>query len=284
MGSSPGAAWLNGQGNGNTVKQVLRKLVRWTGLRRSTVAAARMCCERNVLARVGRRQPRAGGRILCYHSVGQPMWGVNDVHPDQFRRQIETAMRAGYRFVQPSEIAASGGGPRDLAITFDDGLKSVRTVAAPILAEYDIPWALFAVSDWADGRHAFGDDVMLDWDEIASLARDGVEIGSHSVTHPNFGALEPAAVAQELGESRRTIASRIGLTPATFAIPLGQSANWTAEAGRAARAAGYTTVYAQAEETRPNETTPRTFITRWDHDSVFLAALGGVFDRWEEWV
>ena len=40
----------------------------------------------------------------------------------------------------------------DLAITFDDGLKSVLTNAAPILAEYDVPWSLFVVSDWADGR------------------------------------------------------------------------------------------------------------------------------------
>ena len=60
-------------------------------------------------------------------------WGVNDVSPAQFRRQIELALREGYRFVAASEIGRTGGSPRDLAITFDDGLKSTLTIAAPIL-------------------------------------------------------------------------------------------------------------------------------------------------------
>ena len=59
--------------------------------------------------------------------------------------------------------------------------------------------------------------------------------------------------------------------------------NWTPAAAVAARAAGYTTIYAQAEETRPDGTVPRTFVTSWDHDRIFRAALQGTFDRWEEW-
>src|SRR5262245_9454674 len=98
-----------------------------------------MCCERNILAAVGPRRQRTEGRILCYHSVGQPVWGVNDVSPEQFRRQIELALREGFRFVPASQIGRTGGGPRDLAITFDDGLKSTLTTAAPILAEYGVP-------------------------------------------------------------------------------------------------------------------------------------------------
>jgi len=28
---------------------------------------------------------------------------------------------------------------------------------------------------------------------------------------------------------------------------------------------------------------PRTFVTSWDNDRIFRAALRGSFDRWEEW-
>ncbi len=52
----------------------------------------------------------------------------------------------------------------------------------------------------------------------------------------------------------------------------------------AARAAGYTAVFAQSEERRPPGTVPRTFITRFDGDRIFRGALGGAFDRWEEWL
>src|SRR5688572_3462037 len=122
------------------MKRALKKVVSATGIRRKDVAAARMCCERHWLASFGRSRNRKIGRILCYHTVGQPEWGVNDVTPADFRRQIETALKAGHRFVHASEIASNGGQPNDLAITFDDGLKSVLTHAAPILKDYNLPW------------------------------------------------------------------------------------------------------------------------------------------------
>jgi peptidoglycan/xylan/chitin deacetylase (PgdA/CDA1 family) len=272
------------------VNQGIKKLAKRTGLRRRHVAAARMCCERHVLSTVSRVRrgapaaPRAGGRILCYHSVGQPQWGVNDVRPQRFREQLELALADGFRFVPASEIVRTGGTPTDLAITFDDGLKSVITQAAPILTELAIPWSLFVVSEWADGHHAFGEDVMLDWAEIERCAALGAEIGSHSATHPDFGRLDAEQSLEELVESRDVITDRLGIAPSTFAIPLGQSGNWTAAATTAARDAGYTTVYAQAERTRPAATVARTFVSRFDNDRVFRAALRGAFDGWEEWI
>jgi peptidoglycan/xylan/chitin deacetylase (PgdA/CDA1 family) len=270
------------------MKNLVKKVARRAGIRRSDVAAVRMCSERNLLATFGPTtqspQPRTTGRILCYHSIGQPVWGVNDISPGQFRRHIELALKAGYRFIAPAELASTGGGPKDLAITFDDGMKSALTAAAPILAEYDIPWSIFIVSEWADGRHDWGDDVILRWREIEKMAAAGVEIGSHSATHPDFGLLGRARFADELGRSRRTIEDRTGIRTTSFAIPMGQSDNWSPCATTAAHEAGYETIYAQAEQTRPAGTVARTFITRWDNDHVFRAALRGAFDRWEEWV
>jgi peptidoglycan/xylan/chitin deacetylase (PgdA/CDA1 family) len=223
------------------------------------------------------------GRVLCYHSTGTPSWGVNDVSLSDFRRHIETSLELGFRFVPAETIARGTGDPSDLAITFDDGLTSVAIHAAPVLRDYGIPWTLFVVSAWADGNHAFGADVVLGWREIETLARQGVTIGSHSVTHPNFRTLSAAEAEYELSESRRVIEARTGITAHAFAIPFGQSSDWTTAAARAARAAGYEYVYAQSEQRRPIGTVPRTFITRFDRDRVFRAALRGAFDGWEEW-
>src|SRR3954469_19092089 len=122
------------------MNQTLKRLARRTGLRRTSLASARMLYERNILASLGKRPARQTGRILCYHSIGQPLWGVNDVSPIQFRRHLDLALALGYRIVPAAEIAQTGGGPKDLAITFDDGLMSVATAAAPILAEYGVPY------------------------------------------------------------------------------------------------------------------------------------------------
>jgi len=266
------------------VKKALKHIVRATGLERKHVAAARMCCERHVLARVGRARKRYIGRILCYHSIGQEEWGINDVTPSMFRRHIELALEAGYRFVSAAELAKTGGGPKDLAITFDDGMKSVVTRAAPILKDYNLPWTFFPVSDWTEGTTPWVKDMVMDWHDIEALMKAGAEMGSHSATHPDFGKIELGQMVDELGGSRDLFRKRLGIAPETFAIPLGQSMNWKDASMKAANDAGYGVIYAQAEETRPKGTVPRTFVTKFDGDRIFKALLKGKFDYWEEWV
>jgi len=240
--------------------------------------------ERHALATVApARRPRERGRILCYHSVGQPEFGVNDVSPMRFRRQLELALDLGYRFVPPAEIARSGGGPKDLAVSFDDALKSVLTEADPILRDLSVPYSVFIVSEWSEQKLDWQKKGVLGWNELAKMAADGVELGSHSATHRDFGEIDIERAAGEFEQSRKTIEARLGFAPESFAIPFGQSDNWNAEADEAARAAGYSIIYAQAEETRPPGTVPRTFVTHFDDDRIFKALLRGAYDRWEEW-
>jgi peptidoglycan/xylan/chitin deacetylase (PgdA/CDA1 family) len=261
---------------------------------RGRVAAARLWCERRGRA-LARPAPAPRSRILCFHSVGTPEWGVNDVAPPRFRRDIELALGLGYRFVAAAELAdelasnEAGNGAtsprrddRLLALTFDDGVRTVLTEAAPLLAAYGIPFTVFVVTEWADGKHRHG-DLLLNWHDIEGLASRGGTIGSHSVSHPDFGVASLDAARDEMETSRAVIAERVGVDVTEFAIPLGQSGNWRPELLALARAAGFDRVYAQSEDRRPPGTSARTFITRYDDDAVFRAALGGAFDRWEEW-
>jgi peptidoglycan/xylan/chitin deacetylase (PgdA/CDA1 family) len=262
----------------------IKAVARRAGVRRSGVAALKTRFERNVLATTSRRYPAHMGRILCYHSVGTPQWGINDISPARFRDHIEFALRLGYRFVPAASVAQGKGSANDLAITFDDGLMSVAANAAPILADHGIPWTMFIVSGWTDGRHSFGDGVIMGWAEVERLATAGVEIGSHSVSHPDFGSVAADVALGELVESKRFIEERTRLQTTSFAIPLGQSKNWTADAGAAAKEAGYEIVYAQSVSCRPEGTVPRTFITGVDDRRLFKAAIEGAFDGWEEWL
>jgi len=259
----------------------VRSAARAVGLRRRHLVAARIRWERSFITSTRRRRTVAAGRILCYHAVGTPEWGVNDISPEQFRRQLLQALSLGYRFVPARRVASGDAGPRDLAVTFDDGLRSVLAHGAPVLAELGIPWTLFVVCDWADGRHDRR-DLFMSWDEVAGARRLGAEIGSHSMSHPDFGGLGDEDAGRELFESRRVIRERTGAIVDSFAIPLGQSRNWRPELSSLARACGYVHVYAQSVETRTQGTVPRTFVTRFDGDRIFKAALEGAFDRWEE--
>ena len=250
---------------------------------RERLAKARMYCERQAIASLGHHHAKPQGRLLCYHSVGQPDLGVNDCSPSRFRRHIELAKQLGFRFVPPAQIARGGGTSRDLAVTFDDGWKSIFTVAAPLLAEFEIPSTLFVATGLVESSSSWHRPRMLDWEELARLPAMGVEIGSHSVTHPDFGLIDKPKAVDELNTSRDVLKSRLGINPDCFAIPFGQSRNWTSAAHEAAGEAGYRYVYAQAENTRPPGTIARTFVTWMDDDRIFTALLNGAFDNWEEW-
>jgi peptidoglycan/xylan/chitin deacetylase (PgdA/CDA1 family) len=261
----------------------IRGTFRRLGLTRRRAGGLRSGAERAFLAARGGRVP-ARPRILCYHSVGTPAWGVNDVAPHRFRRQLEGALSSGHAFVPANQIASGGGLPGQLAITFDDGLASVAMNAAPVLAELHIPWTLFVVSDWADGKSQFPSEFFLGWREIERLAGMGVEVASHSVTHDNFSRMTPDRIASELSDSRRVLNARLGIDTRSFAIPNGRRRDWPAAAVSAAGAAGYDTIYAACEDRRAPGTVGRTMITSWDGDRLFGAALAGAYDAWEEWI
>ncbi|SHL22504.1 Polysaccharide deacetylase [Pseudonocardia thermophila] len=249
------------------------------------VAQARAFTERQFIARTTKKRVPTS-RILCYHTVGMPKMGVNDVSLKRIEAQLAAAKEAGYTFVPARELADQNQavpvpGDMRLALTFDDGFRSILTTVAPLLRDLDIPWTAFVVSGFADGRK--GHDDFLTWKEIDQLASDGVTIASHSVTHPNFARLGPREIVEEIEQSRRALRDRLGIETTEFAIPFGQSGNWPVEAQSAAIEAGYDTIYAQSVERRAPGTVARTFVTKFDDDRIFRAALAGAFDRWEEW-
>jgi peptidoglycan/xylan/chitin deacetylase (PgdA/CDA1 family) len=223
------------------------------------------------------------GRILAYHSIGTPQWGVNDVRPADFQRHLQIAADDGWTFATPAEVIAEPDKPQ-LALTFDDGLTSVLTNALPVLRHHGIPATAFVVTGWADGESpGWAKSLLLDWRELSKLQVGGVRLASHSVTHRDFSGLSGDEMRRELQTSRERLAAVLGVETDEFAIPYGQSANWTAAAGRAAAEAGYRKVYAQCVDSRPAGTIPRTFITRIDSPVLFRAALAGAYDDWEEW-
>jgi peptidoglycan/xylan/chitin deacetylase (PgdA/CDA1 family) len=79
----------------------------------------------------------------------------------------------------------------------------------------------------------------LTWAQIVQLASAGVEIGSHTVTHPNLAQTTDEALAWELSESRRAIAERLHSEPQVVAYPFGTRGTFDDRVMRAAERAGY---------------------------------------------
>ena len=83
-------------------------------------------------------------------------------------------------------------------------------------------------------------DLMMNWDDVRRLAAAGMEIGSHTVSHPVLGNVGDSAELQaELGESRRMIQQQVGVAADVISYPVGRKRDVTDAVVEAARASGY---------------------------------------------
>ncbi|WP_150913211.1 polysaccharide deacetylase family protein [Marinobacter halotolerans] len=79
----------------------------------------------------------------------------------------------------------------------------------------------------------------LNWDQVREVSRAGIEIGSHSVSHPILTSLDPTELENELVMSRETIEREIGQRVKAFCYPNGQPIDFNERVKSAVRAAGY---------------------------------------------
>jgi len=81
--------------------------------------------------------------------------------------------------------------------------------------------------------------MMLDWDEVRSMAHGGCAFGAHTVTHPVLSRLSRDEARGELVASRIEIERQLGAACHTLAYPNGRPADFSAEVKELAREAGF---------------------------------------------
>lgn len=95
------------------------------------------------------------------------------------------------------------------------------------------------------GRTHGGDDLMLTRDMICALARQGVEIGGHTVSHPILSGLSDDAARKEIVDNKRQLEEIIGEPIRFFAYPNGKPGiDFDQRHADMARDAGYQAAFA----------------------------------------
>ncbi len=86
------------------------------------------------------------------------------------------------------------------------------------------------LSEASGAARAPGFARVMTFEELAELAAEGHEIGSHSMTHCMMPECDDQALAYEVAESRRVLQARIGQPIETFCYPNGNSDTRSAQA------------------------------------------------------
>jgi peptidoglycan/xylan/chitin deacetylase (PgdA/CDA1 family) len=160
---------------------------------------------------------------------------------------------------------------RPLRVTFDDAFRSIGCVV-PFLEALRMPIEVFVCSSFARTGGALAipeletndpDELVelstLTWDDLRSLASRGIEIGSHTVSHPHLTRLTDAELSVELKGSKDEIEDELGRRCVDLAYPYGEH---NRRVCASARRAGYERAYVLWRRRRDSYATPRLDLYR----------------------
>lgn len=220
--------------------------------------------------------------ILMYHVIGTPRPGASGgrmpmaglwVTPEDFRAHVKALADAGYEAVTLTTALDAWRGratlpAKPVVFSFDDGYLSQGQEAAPALKAQGWPGVLYLTT------RNLGVEGGLSATRIRMMLRDGWELGSHTLTHPDLTTLGGAALKREVASSRALLRKRFGVPVSTFCYPSGR---YDARVESAVRAAGYraatTVVSGAARPSGDRLALPRVRVMRGESAAALLAAV-----------
>jgi peptidoglycan/xylan/chitin deacetylase (PgdA/CDA1 family) len=239
------------------------------------------------LARMAK--PKGSVRILYYHSISDaPI--RSSVSPAAFAEQMEHLRENGYRVLSLADVVRhittrTAFAEKCVALTLDDGFKDNYQEAFPILQRAGFPATLFLAASYIGTERlptlTRTDFVPrpLTWDEVREMHASGIEVGSHTLTHPMLSRVPLDVARREISASKRVIEEALSAPVRFFCYPRG---DFTPDVTRLVREAGYlaacTTIPGVNDSAADLFALRRTYVSRRDGGREFEKKLAGAYD------
>jgi peptidoglycan/xylan/chitin deacetylase (PgdA/CDA1 family) len=252
-------------------------------MKRFLFALLHWSCALSVVAWLNRKRVT----ILCYHSV----LPTNEPAPyDPYKQHIPLGLflnhldylQNNYQIISMTEFVKAKREDRRLpdysvVLTFDDGFEDFFSVAAPQLARRKLPATVFVITDRAYGYLPPNGESFLSWPEIQELAASGVQVGSHTCSHPALLTLPFGEASRELADSRTAILDHISEAEVPISYPYGQTSG---AISKLAQSLGYSCAINGALGPNGSDADlfalSRTVIASDDYVATFAARVSGL--------
>lgn len=168
--------------------------------------------------------------ILMYHHIAdlpldatelQTTWTVS---PKNFDAQMQYLARNGFRTISMAQLVAhlkhrQPLPAKPIIVSFDDGWQEQYATAFPILTKYGLSGTFFVYTRPLDHTE------FMTWAQVRELVAAGMDVQSHSITHPHLRTLAPDAAFKEIAESKAILEQRLGKSVVAFCYPFGEYNN-----------------------------------------------------------
>ena len=225
--------------------------------------------------------------ILMYHSIESMPRSTSmrslHVSPKRFNFQMWLLKILGYKGLSLRQLKPYLDGKKTgkvVGITFDDGYKNNLFNAAPILLKNNFSATCYLVSQriglsnsW-DSPQGITQSPLMNHNEIQEWVNLGMEIGAHTLTHPDLTRLSEAQAKQEIEECKNELETLYNLKVQDFCYPYGR---YNDSSVKLVKNAGFSTATSmnrgRAQSNSKNLELPRIPITHHTLPYLFLVKL-----------
>ena len=162
--------------------------------------------------------------VFMYHKFGISKYPSTNIKIDQLNLHLEELSKPAYNILPLDYIVDiiinDGKLPENtIGISVDDADRSFLQTGWPKFKERNIPVTLFVTTSTI----AKNNKNYLNWDEIRQLKKEGVSIGSHSLTHEHMSKMDQKEIIYEIESSNKIFLKELGEIPNLFAYPYGEA-------------------------------------------------------------
>jgi len=172
-----------------------------------------------------------GPIVLCYHIVESPQDPRMEISRETFQQHMRYLALTGYNVIPLRDAYEYATGKRasipknSVVVTIDDGWRSTYTEVFPEMQKRNFPFTVF-IYPQIIGHTA----LALSWKQVREMADAGVDIQSHSLSHPFLTRARHQTlsddeyytwVEKELIQSKKILEKETGRTVSFLAYPYG---------------------------------------------------------------
>lgn len=191
-----------------------------------------------------------------YHRIADIRGDRNSLPPDKFLQQLDYLSSQGYHTVSLKDVYEyySTGKPlpsKPIVLTFDDAYEDNFSIAMPLLAARNMQATVFPITNWVgqpNNWEKFGKaaTVTMNWEQLQAWLNSGMEIGSHTVTHPFLSRIQIDCLQSELIQSKLALFEQLNIDAEFLCYPYGDHNAEVILAAKKAKYKGALAIYDNA--------------------------------------
>jgi peptidoglycan/xylan/chitin deacetylase (PgdA/CDA1 family) len=229
-----------------------------------------------------------------YHGISDPK--RNGAHPyyetstslPVFIEQMRVLKENGYKTIGLGDLPDAFTGKwnnfeKFVVITFDDGLLDFYVTGFSILKAMGFTATVFLPTGLMG--QTLANQPVMSWQNARELAAEGVEFGSHSVSHPKMVDLDRDRLDNEIMQSKKIIEDELGREAVSFSFPYAfpeQNRPFVKNLSKLLKNSGYrvgvTTKIGRASKQENLLFLSRLPVNDYDDIPLFKAKIGGGYD------